>query len=566
MTGVAGMTKQHTGMKYLIKIILFTLAGAFHFSAFGWVADEDNCKEYKYGLEKESVLRCSVGEGVCGSEGDPCGPQNSSGDPSGRCRTVEIYDDQELERRDRECQDWKSDKEKAEEEERERKEKEEEEQLEFAKEQAEKAEEERQRALEEQQKMMEEARNECKSSYDAVVRERRGIESEVESIQKQMDKMEDAITSHYASISEGEDRVRDEILKLKMEERQAMNSFKSKKMEAEKMEQEGDRALQEAIEGIEEDLFNSDITLEDIARAKEQVCSDRSTEYLKISVECYNEKLVQVTAEREELFKRIHSGKYTAANVSNLFQMDAQNIDLTFKSRLDALHAHCFSEKTGESLPDPGQSLAAQIPCNLQVFEQRARDCKENNTQRACPSTPIVQAIEQKVLVQLRQIDRDVQKIERAREQAIEHIQKLKEKHREDKEWMAKGLADLEENLRLAKQDFKERHERAENALLRVRETAENSILQLERDKIRLLSSDPARHFEEQLVVARVSCCHSVSPQQTSQQCALLNRYEQDVSRFQFAFARPLPAIRSASGPSSTRASSRSGASSNGTR
>ena len=539
---------------FLTKIIVFTLAGAFHFSAYAWEASEANCKKYKYGLEKEQVLRCSVGEGLCGNDGDPCGPLNSSGDPSGRCRTVEIYDDQELERRDRDCQDWKSDKEKEEELEREREEEEEEAELEFAKEQAEKMEEERNKALEEQQKMLEQAQNECKSSYDEVKDQRNRIESQVKNIQQQLDRIEDEITKHYASISEGEDKVRDEILRLRLEERQVMNDFKRKKAEAERAEQEGDRSLQEAIENIENDLYDSASTLEDIARAKEQVCSDRAMEYLTISVNCYNEKLAQVTAEREELFKRIHSGRYESASVSNLFQMDSQNIDQTFKRRLDALHAHCFAEKTGESLPHPGQSLTVQIRCELEAFERRVKDCRENNNNRTvCPTTPGVQAIEQKALAQLRQIEKDVEKIERARAQAIENIQKLRDRHRENEDWMAKALADLEEELRLTKRDFKERHERAENELLRVRERAENSILQLERDKIRLLASDPARHFEEVLIVARVSCCSSVNPQQTAQQCALLSRYEQDSSRFQFAFARPLPALRSTSGPSSRR-------------
>lgn len=542
---------------FLTKIILFTLAGAFHFSAFGWEASESNCgSNIANGISMTGERTITAGNSQT-TESVYTSAEQAQLD--GRKRDCDRF----YERLDREREEQRDEEER----EREEKEKEVEEQLEFAKEQAEKAEEEKQRALEEQQDMMEQAQNECKSSYEDVVHERKNIESKVTNIQERMDRMEDAITKHYASISEGEDKVRDEILRLRREERQVMNSFKSKRVEAEKVEQGGDQALQEAIEGIEEDLYNSVTTLEDITRAKEQICSDRSTEYLKISVECYNEKLVQVTAEREELFKRIGSGNYTASNVSNLFQMDSQNIDQTFKRRLDALHTHCFSEKTGESLPHPGQSLAVQIPCDLQVFEQRARDCKEDSNQRACPATPVVQAIEQKVLAQLRQIERDVQKIERAREKAVEHIQKLKDRHEEEKGWMAKALADLEEELRLAKKDFKEKHERAENALLRVRETAENSILQLERDKIRLLSSDPARHFEEQLVVARVSCCHSASPQQTAQQCALLSRYEQDSSRFQFAFARPLPALRSASGPSSTRSSSnQGGASSNGTR
>ena len=67
------------------------------------------------------------------------------------------------------------------------------------------------------------------------------------------------------------------------------------------------------------------------------------------------------------------------------------------------------------------------------------------------------------------------------------------------------------------------------------------------------------------LIVARVSCCNSVNSQQTAQQCALLSRYEQDASRFQFAFARPLPALRSVSGPSS-RASNTGSSGNNGSR
>ena len=162
-----------------------------------------------------------------------------------------------------------------------------------------------------------------------------------------------------------------------------------------------------------------------------------------------------------------------------------------------------------------------------------------------------MQAIEQKALAQLRKVEKDKVKVERARKQAGEKIETLKKEHEEGKVWIAKALADLEEQLRLARKDFKERHKRAENELKRVRERAENNILQLERDKIRLLAGDPARHFEEKLIVARVSCCHSVSAQQTAQQCALLSRYEQDASRFQFAFVRSLPSLRSDSGPRS---------------
>jgi len=524
------------------------LVGFFHFSVYAW------------GGPSES--HCTVEGMMDGLNLNNCPPPVTS---SGVTTTPICKDQEKYELRKKKCADWEEDEraekrrerdEASREEEREREQQEEEEsqQLEFARGQAEKAEEEKQRALEEQQKMLEQARNECKSSYDNVTSQRQRIESQVRGIQKQLDKIEDAITKHYASISEGEDKVRDEVLRLRLEERTVMNDFKRKKIEAEKAEQEGDRALQSAIEGIENDLYDSVSTLEDIARAKEQVCSDRSMEYLKISVECYNEKLTQVTAEREELFKRIRSGRYEVANVSNLFQMDSQNIDQTFKRRLEALHTHCFSEKTGESLPHPGHSLTVQIPCDLEAFEKRVKHCRENNNdRRVCPATPVVQAVEQKALAQLRQIDRDTKKIERARAQALKNVQKLKEQHKENEDWRAKALADLEEELRLAKQDFKERYERTENELLRVRERAENSILQLERDKIRLLASDPARHFEEHLIVARVSCCSSANPQETAQQCALLSRYEKDSSRFQFAFIRSLPALRSTSGPSSNR-------------
>ena len=473
---------------FLIKIVLFILAGAFHFSAFSWEASDTNCgSNVANGISMTGTKTITTTGG--GTTREQVYAPNEQAELNGRksdCDRFYAELDREREREERE-EEREREREEEEERERERAEEEEEQaELDFAKEQADKKEEEKNKALEEQQEMLEQAQNECKSSYDEVVDQRQRIESQVSGIQQQLDKIEDAITKHYASISEGEDKVRDEILRLRLEERNVMNDFKRKKIKAEKAEQEGDQALQEAIEGIENNLYESASTLEEIARAKEQICSDRSMEYLKISVECYNEKLTQVTTEREELFKRINSGQYETASVSNLFQMDSQNIDQTFKRRLDALHAHCFSERAGESLPHPGQSLTVQIPCDLGAFEHRFKDCRENNNnRRACPATPVVQAVEQKTLAQLRQIGKDVERIERARAQAVENIQKLRDKHKESEGWMARALADLEEELRLVKKDFKERHERAENELLRVRETAENSILQLERNKIR---------------------------------------------------------------------------------
>lgn len=530
------------------KIILLVLAVGFHFSARAWEPSESKCTERNYGLTPvPQQFRCSRDNSICRDSSDEC--------DEGECRqTTDLTasDIREYERRNRECQEWKEEIKKEREQEETAAEEEEQAQLDFAKEQAEQAEKARDEALKEQQKMMEQAKTECTSSYDQVLRQRERIESEVQRIQQQMDQIEDQITAQYASISESEDQAREEILQLKQQERQAMNAFKQEKIKAEQAEKQGDRELQKTIEEIENNLFESSATLEDMADFKEQICSSRSAEYLKISVDCYNKTLQQVSAEREELFKRIRTGRYKAATLNQLFEMNAQNIDQTFKRRLNALHSHCFQEKTGEGLPHPGQSLRVQVPCDLQAFERRAKNClKKNNNHRVCPKTPNAQAIEQQALAQLRKVEKDRKKIERAREQALKDIEKLKNENKENKEWMAKALADLEEELRLAKKDFKERHERAENKLLRVREKAENKILQLERNKIRLLASDPARHFEEQLITARVFCCNSAVPQQTAQQCSMLTRYEQDSARFQFAFARSLPALRSASGPSS---------------
>ncbi len=533
---------------FLTKIILFALVSFFHFSVYAeWEASEENC-----GASKIAEGLNMIDEPVPDAEGTP----------SGRVRKV--FDPQvqaEYDGRKRDCDRFDKERDR----EREAEEEEEEKLEELAKEQADKLEKEREKALEEQQKMIESAKNECTSSYEQVVRERQDIEHQVQNIQQQLDKIEDAITKNYASISEGEDQIHAEILKLKQEERQAMNMFKQEKIKAEHAEQQGERALVQTIEEIENTLFESASTLGDMVDFKEQICSSRSMEYLRVSVECYNEKLKQVTIEREELFKRIRTGRYETASLNNLFQTDSQNIDQTFKRRLDALHAHCFQERTGENLPHPGQSLVVQIPCDLKAFEHRVEACrKNNNNHKVCPVTPDVQVIEQKVLAQLRKVEKDRVKVERARESALKEIEKLKEENEESKGWIAKALADLEEQLRLAKNDFKERHERAENELKRIRERAENSILQLERDKIRLLASDPARHFEEKLIVARASCCHSASAQQTAQQCTLLSRYEQDSTRFQFAFIRPLPALRSASGPSSTTSNTKKTSTSGG--
>ena len=547
---------------FLIKILLLILTSAFHFSVFAWEANESSCKEDDYGLPRSAQYRCSVDGSDCRgvNAGDACSSDR------GVCQRVSnvVEDVREYDRRDRDCQDLKAEKKAERDRQRDRQEEEErrqrdaqedaeQAQIDLAKEEMEKAEKARDQALEEQQEIIKSAKNECTSSYDQVIRERQNIESQVQSVQQQLDKIEDAITKHYSSISEGEDKVRESILQLTREERREMDSFKQGKIKAEQAEQAGERTLAEAIEEIEDALFESASALEEMADFKEQACSSRSMEYLRISVECYNEKLTQVTAEREELFKRIRTGRYEAANLNDLFQINSQNIDQTFQSRLNALHAHCFSERTGENLPHPGQSLTVQIPCDLTAFENRAEVCRKNNNNRqVCPVKPDVQAIEQKTLAQLKKVEKDRVKMEKIRKKATDKIKKLREEHEDSKVWMARGLADLEEKLKLAKKDFDERHKRAENELTRVRERAENSILQLERDKIRLLASDPARHFEEQMIVARASCCHSVSAQQTAQQCTLLSRYEQDATRFQFAFVRPLPSLRSASGPTST--------------
>ena len=551
-------------LKYFsIKIVLLILTMGFHFSATAWEASESNCAEDAYGLEPTESLWCnrSGGNQNCENIGDPCGEGGE-----GECKVRVDYDQVILDQRKQKCEKWEDEIKKEREQEEKAIEEEEQAQLDFAKEQADKAEKAREEALKEQQKMMDQAKTECTSSYDQVLRQRERIESEVQRIQQQMDQIEDQITAEYASISASEDQAKEAILQLKQQERQAMNTFKQEKIKAEQAEKQGDRTLQKTIEEIENSLFESSATLEDMADFKEQICSSRSAEYLKISVECYNQILQQVTAERAELFKQIRSGRYQALDLNQLFEMNAQNIDQTFKRRLNALHSRCFQEKAGESLPLPGQPLRVQVPCDLQALEKRAENClKKNNNHGTCPKTPNAQAIEQQALAQLRKVEKDRKKIERAREQALKDIERLKNENRESKEWMAKALADLEEELRLAKRDFKERHERAENNLLRVRESAENKILQLERNKIRLLASDPARHFEEQLIAARVFCCNSIAPQQTAQQCSMLTRYEQDPTRFQFAFARSLPALRSASGPSS-RARGNTSSSASGTR
>ena len=549
---------------FLTKIILFTLTGFFHFSSFAWDGpSESNC------TDNEIMDDLDLNSSACRI----VDPDTGAATPS------PCQDREKLEIRKGKCDRWEDDRKAAEERERDEAEKAEErereeakelekteeaaeqQQLDFAKEQADKMEKAREDALKEQQKIMDTAKQECISSYDQVVRQRDRIESEVQRKQQEMDSIEDEITGHYASISQGEDKVRDQILQLKQTERQVMGQFKDGKTKMEQDEKQGDRGLQEEIEKIENDLADSTARMEDIADFKEQICSGRSSEYLKLSVECYNEALKTVTAEREELFKRIRTGQYEASSVSNLFQMDSQNIDQTFKKRMTALHTYCFQEKTGESLPpQPGRSLNVKIPCDLKAFEQRASICKKNNNnRRICPVKPHVQAIEQKALAQLKQMEKDKKKLERARKMALKGIEKLKKQNKDGKEWIANRLADLEENMRLAKKDFEEKHERAENELKRVREKAENNILRLERNKIRLLASDPARHFEEQIIVARVACCNSVNPQQTVRQCTLLGRYEQDANRFQFAFIRPLPALRSTSGPTNSRSGSTSG-------
>ena len=398
-------------------------------------------------------------------------------------------------------------------------------------------------ARKEQEEKIRTQDQECDASYQRTLSERRGIEQEVNRKQADLDKIEDQITAAHTRLSEAEDQVKEEILRLRENYRRSIDQAQSQIRETQSQNLNQRQAFEKTIEQIEVQIFQEVKKLEQYQITLSQICSKRSNSYLEISSNCHNEALKQVSAEREDLFKRIRNDSYEPGSMSQLFQSDAEGLEQTFRQRLVALRHICYRSQTGGRLSESGEPLTNYPSCNLESLTKRKGACdKIKNKNSQCPRTPQVIRVEGEALQALQSLKQQEELSEKSMESLNRSIDRAKENEDFRKTQYEEILTQLDEQMTKSREDFEKRSKFLENRLQKVREESENEIFSLDRKRMRILTSDPARHFQETLYLTRMSCCTATSPKSTNL-CDRLDSYERDLDRYGFTEIKNLPYV-----------------------
>ena len=347
----------------------------------------------------------------------------------------------------------------------------------------------------------------CQNSHNSFKRERDSIERAVQRLEDRIDRNVSEIESAYAAVTVIEDRSKDKIEKAKADFNEVLNEGESKIIKATLDKKQLRTDALKHIDGIRAKNMNYINNISETQAEIQQACSIRFNHYINASKTCEDQARDEIIAERDSIFERIQSG-YQVAALSNLFNLDSKSLQKMFQRRLIRKHKKCYREKVGENLPSKGQRSSVLVPCDLAALKRRNATCENaQNNKASCPQTAEARDIESDLLKTLSRLDGELTKEKQILEQSEKDLPQVNEQFKDRDQALQKGLESMEESLKTLRSEHVQKIESAENELTKARSDNENKILRLERERIRLLAQDPAKHMEETIWTAKSHCC-----------------------------------------------------------
>ena len=393
----------------------------------------------------------------------------------------------------------------------------------------------------------------CVQSHENVRKERNDIENAVQSLQSKMDSVDDQILQARSAITASEDNFRQGILNKQEQFRKEKENQESKirnlKLQDRNLERDAIKTLSDREEARIQLLTHIKNTEMDI----QKVCSDRFQKYIDASTKCYNEAIKTTKAERDEFNQKIQSGKYQVVGLSEL--LDLKNIKQKFQYRLQELHQQCYKNTVGENLPSKNEGLKVQVTCSLEALEKRRKSCEKiQNKSSACPQGLFASQVELETLNKLKSLDDLLKSSKRSLKLREQNIALENETMKDQAAEVKELIRVAEERLLSLEVKFEKEIQFEKNKLAHAKSSNQNNILRLEKERTRLFSQDPAKHFQESIWASQSLCCNPITPFEegkennqrqvaqlpTFRECGLLNTYMNDSSRWQFAIVQPL--------------------------
>ncbi len=406
-------------------------------------------------------------------------------------------------------------------------------------------------AIEKKQQLLQER---CNDAYNEAKRERDQIEKNVQRLQQELDKVEDAILKANSAIATSEDRFRQSLLNKKQQYRKETDRKETEIRERKFEKKEKERQAIKDIRKLEQIKIELVHALGQAGEVIRNICSDRFQKYVDTSRDCHNLALQNTKKERDNFFTKIESGEYQAASLSTLFSFDRKNTIKRWRNRIQELHQECYINRVGENLPTKGQKLKVQVSCDVATLEKRKEDCEKiQDNSLLCPQSPMAIGIELETLNKLKSQKKLLETTNRRLKDAEENLTLGNEEIIAQKSEIEKRIKQAERQFEKLKEKRDEEIQFENNKLTKARHDNRNKILNLEKKKIRLLSQDPTRHFEETIWTAKSACCTQLPTtttassehqefqtvlaglQQFSQsECQYLKAYLNEASRWQF--------------------------------
>ena len=359
---------------------------------------------------------------------------------------------------------------------------------------------------------MREAQNRCTQNHNNVKQQRSNIESETEQIRAEIDRVDDQIVQAQSDITIAEDNFKQRQLNKEQQYRRTKEAQETKIRNLKLKDRQLERDIIDNLSKMEEARIKMVTSIKDLEIEKQNACSNRFEKYINASKACYDKSVEQTLAERKEFNTKIQSGNFQVASLSKLINFNENSIQKKFKNRLTQLHQQCYKQTVGENLPSSGKGLRVQVSCDLATLEKRKKMCEQSqNKGSLCPQGLVAMEAENAVLKKMRSIEKVITSSKRALKMSEQTIALKSESMRDQSAEIKEQIIAALKELPILDEKFNKEIQFEKNKVAHARKSSQNKLLSLEKEKVRLLAMDPARHFKESIEEAQLSCCVPIS-------------------------------------------------------
>ena len=359
---------------------------------------------------------------------------------------------------------------------------------------------------------MRDLKNRCTQNHNNVKQQRRNIESETQQLQAEIDRVDDQILQAQSNMTIAEDNFKQRQLNKEQQYRRTKEAQETKIRNLKLKDKQLERDIMDNLSKMEEARIKMVTSIKDLEIEKQNACSNRFEKYINASKACYDKSVEQTLAERKEFNTKIQSGNFQVASLSKLINFNENSIQKKFKNRLTQLHQQCYKQTVGENLPSSGKGLRVQVSCDLATLEKRKKMCEQSqNKGSLCPQGLVAIEAENAVLEKMRSIEKVIASSKRALKMSEQTIALKSESMRDQSAEIKEQLIAALKELPILDEKFNKEIQFEKNKVAHARKSNENKLLSLEKEKVRLLAMDPARHFKESIEEAQYSCCTPIS-------------------------------------------------------